>query len=243
MSKKFDLMIQELDNARIRRTPDGRSSVFDLIRIVGEQKNPHEFWKRLSEEFPEVLTYCENFKFPGKGQREPPVTDLKGWGYILGLLPGAMGHRYRESAASLVTRYLNADISVAEDIVERNDNEADLERLAARIKGKKARNEHTRILMARGVKYGKEFAICTNKTYSGLYGTNAKGLRKQKNLPEKANVREHMTTGELIEVSFSENLSTRKLEKGLFQGVKECGGVNYSTAQKVAELIRETLAS
>lgn len=243
MSKNFDLMIPELDNAKIRRTPDGCCSVYDLIAVVSGQKDPFNVWKRLGKRYPEVLTFCQNFKFPGRGQRETPVADLNGWAYILGLLPGVMGHRYRESAASLVTRYLSADITVAEEIVERNDNEADLERLAARIKGKKARNEHTRILMARGVKGGKEFAICTNKTYSGLYGTTAKGLRKQKNLPEKANVREHMTTGELIEVSFSENLSTRKLEKGSFQGVKECGRVNYSTAQKVAELIRETLAS
>jgi hypothetical protein len=244
MSKNFDLMIPELDNAKIRRTTDGRCSVYDLIAVVGGQKNPREVWKRICKQYPDCVTKCDSEKLgEGRAKKLTPVTSREGWAYILGLLPGVIGHHYRESAASLVTRYLNADITVAEEIVERNDNEADLERLEARIKGKKARNEHTRILMARGVKHGREFAICTNKTYSGLYGTNAQGLRKQKNLSAKANVREHMTTGELIEVSFSESLSTRKIEKGTFHGVKECGSVNYSTAQKVAELIRETLAS
>jgi hypothetical protein len=243
MSKNFDLMIPELDNAKIRRTPDGRCSVYDLIAVVGGQKDPFNVWKRLGERYPEVLTKCQNFKFSGRGQRETPVTDLKGWAYILGLLPGIMGHRYRESAASLVTRYLDADITIAEDIVERNDNDADLERLEARIRGKKIRKQHTRILMARGVKQSKEFAKCTNQTYSGLYGTNAAGLRLQKGLPVKANVRNHMNTTELIEVGFSENLSTRKIFQGSAYGCEECGSVNYSTAQKVAELIRETLAS
>jgi hypothetical protein len=242
-SKNFDLMIPELDNAKIRRTPDGRCSVYDLIAVVGGQKNPRKAWERLIASYPEVVAPCYNFKFTGKGQRETPVITREGWAYILGLLPGVVGHQYRQEAANLVIRYLDADITIAENIVERNDNEADLERLEARIKSKKARNEHTRVLMARGVRQGKEFAICTNRTYSGLYGTNAQGLRKQKNLPAKANLRDHMTAGELIEVSFSENLSTRKIEKGTFQGFKECGSVNYSTARKVAELIRETLAS
>lgn len=240
-----DLMtvIPELDNATIRRTPDGKCSVYDLIAVVGGQKNPHEVWKRLCKQYPEVLTFCENFKFPGRGQRETPVIDREGWAYILGLLPGVMGNKYRESSAELVIRYLDADVTLAENIVERTNDEDGLERLEARIKGKKIRKAHTRMLMSRGVKTSQEFGICTNKTYTGLYGTNAQGLRKRKGLKKKANVREYMTANELIEVGFSENLSTRKIKQSTAQGCGECSDINYRTARSVAEFIKDTLAS
>jgi hypothetical protein len=243
MAKGLKTVIPELDNAAIRRTPDGKCSVYDLIAVVGGQKNPRDTWKVLKESFPEVVGFSDNFQFPGRGQRKTPVTDREGWAYILGLLPGVMGHKYRESAAKLVIRYLDADVTLAEDIVERTQDEPGLERLEARVRGKRIRNEHTRMLMSRGVRTGREFAICTNKTYIGLYGKSAKGLREQKGLGKKSNVRESMTTNELIEVGFSENLSTRKIGKSPARGHVECGHINYKTARSVAEFIRDELSA
>lgn len=244
MSKaSISTIIPELDNAEIRRTPDGRASVYDLISAVGEKKKPTTVWLRLKRQYPEVATKCSNFKFDGQGQRETPVTDRQGWAYIIGLLPNAIGKKYREEAARLVIRYLDADVTLAEDIVERTSDEKGLERLQQRIKSKKIRNEHTRMLCARGVRDGRDFATCTNKTYQGLYGTNAAGLRRLKNLPLKANVRNHMDTNELIEVGFSENLSTRKIKQGSAYGVEECGSINFNTAKSVADFVKDVLAS
>jgi hypothetical protein len=244
MSKKSTTtIIPELDNAEIRRTPDGRASVYDLISVIGQQKSPREVWKRLSNNYPEVVTKCDSFRFSGRGQQNTPVTDRQGWAYIIGLLPNAIGKKYREETAKLVIRYLDADVTLAEDIVERTDDEQGLERLQQRLKSKKIRNEHTRMLCARGVREGRDFAICTNKTYLGLYGTNAAGLRTRKNLPTKANVRNHMDTNELIEVGFSENLSTRKIKQGSAYGVEECGSINFNTAKSVADFVKDVLAS
>ena len=244
MSKKsITTIIPELDNAEIRRTPDGRASVYDLIEVVGQQKSPRKVWQRLKVSHPEVVTKCHDFKFSGRGQQETPVTDRQGWAYIIGLLSGVVGNKYREEAANLVIRYLDADVTLAEDIVERTDDEQGLERLQQRIKGKKIRNEHTRMLCARGVRDSRDFATCTNKTYQGLYGTNAAGLRKLKNLPPKANVRNSMDTNELTEVGFSENLSTRKIKQGNAYGVEECGSINFNTAKSVADFVKNVLAS
>lgn len=242
MSRVLITVIPELDNAQIRRTSEGRFSVYDLISISGTKKDACVVWKTLVDRYPEVLERVNNFQFPGRGQKPTPVTDREGWLHILGLLPGVMGRKYRESAANLVVRYLDSDITLAESIVERTTDEEGLERLAVRIKSKKIRKEHTSILKARGVT-SKEYAICTNKTYQGLYGTTAKGLRQRKNLPPKSNVREHMTTDELIEVSFSENVSTRKIKQSNAMGYEECGSINYETAKGVADFIRDTLAS
>lgn len=243
MPQTLTTVIPELDNAAIRRTSTGQCSVYDLIEVIGGLKNPKKAWKQLTERYPEVVAKCQNFKFPGKGQASTPVTNREGWVYIINLLPGVIGQQYRESSAHLVLRYLDADITLAEEVVERNDNEADLEQLEVRIRTKKVRNHLTRILQTRGVKPGLEFAVCTNKTYSGLYGTNAAGLRKIKRLPPKANVREHMNTAELIEVSFAESLSARKLDQEAVNGFEQCSSLCYATAKSVADFVRDTLGS
>ncbi len=235
------MLIPELNNAEIRRTSDGKCSVYDLIRLIGGQKDPYNVWKRISLEHPEVLTKCQNFRFPGRGQKETLIVDRNGWAYILGLLPGVMGNSYRVEVANLVIRYLDADVTLAENIVDRSDNEEALEHLEAKVRSKRIRNQHTRVLKSRGVT-GLGYGICTNKTYTGLYGTTAAGLRKQKGLPKKANVRASMTSSELIEVSFAEDLSSRRILQGYAFGTAECGEVNYDTAKRIAILVKETLA-
>lgn len=176
MTKKLLTVIPELDNAAIRRTPDSRCSVYDLIAVTGGQANPRDTWKTLVERHPEVVGKTDNFKFPGRGQRETPVTDREGWAYILGLLPGVMGRKYREPAANLVVRYLDGDIKLAAEVVDRNENQQDLEWLETRVRGKITRKRLTGIYKNRGVA-GQGYGTCTNKLYIGLYGTTAKGLR------------------------------------------------------------------
>ena len=98
-NQSFSLVIPELNNAAIRRKSDGCCSVFDLISVIGQQKSPRKVWERLKRERPEVVTKCHDFKFPGRGQQDTPVTDRKGWAYIIGLLSGVAGNQYREGAA------------------------------------------------------------------------------------------------------------------------------------------------
>ncbi|OLP15374.1 hypothetical protein BST81_26675 [Leptolyngbya sp. 'hensonii'] len=130
-----------------------------MIAVVGGQKNPRKTWKRLCERYPEVVAKCYNLKFPGAGQRETPVTDRQGWAQVLGLLPGIAGATYRQEVADLVLRYLDADINVAVEIVDRNNSDEDLERLEVRIRGKKIRNQLTRTLSYRGVIKPLDYAL------------------------------------------------------------------------------------
>ena len=96
------------DLGEIRMTPDGQPSVFDMIRVLGGQKNPRRAWADLIETHPEVVAKTDNLKFPGPGQRETPIARTKEDAYyILGLLPGAVGRKYREQAAALFSRFLN----------------------------------------------------------------------------------------------------------------------------------------
>lgn len=111
----------------MRRTVENLVSVFDLIRVVGGQKNPHEVWKRLAKDFPDVLTDCENIKFSGRGQKETPCVGKKGALKILGLLPGEAGDKYRDEAAALVLAWCEAPDELAKGAIARID---DREKLA-----------------------------------------------------------------------------------------------------------------
>lgn len=57
----------------IRVTPSGQPSVFDMIRVLGGQKNPRDVWKRVLKQKPQVVEWIQYHKFPGRGQRSTPV--------------------------------------------------------------------------------------------------------------------------------------------------------------------------
>ena len=122
----FDQKIQpsqefNFDGESIREQ-DGLWSVFDIIRVIGGQKNPHEVWKRISSKYSDVVTKCENLKFSGKGQRNTPACDRQTALEIIGLLPGEAGKKYREQSAKLFLRYLDADVALATEIVNRSQD-------------------------------------------------------------------------------------------------------------------------
>ena len=233
-------IIPELGDAAIRRTPNGKCSVYDLITVVGGQKNPWDAWKRLSERYPEVLGKCEDFKFLGRGQRETPITDREGWAYILGLLPGVMGKRYRESAADLVVRYLDADITLADEVVDRNDNLEDLERHEARVRGKITRKRFTADLKARGTS-GLGYAMCTNKVYSGLFGGTAKALKAMKGVKKNDSLRDAFTINELNQTSFTEDLAGKRVHVTQAWGNNQCAKDCHYVAKRVAAFAQDVV--
>lgn len=123
------------DDGEIRITPQGQPSVFDMIKVLGGQKAPHKVWERLTETHPEVLTKCQHLKFPGPGQRDTPVARTKEDAfYILGLLPGEVGRRYREQSARLFARWLENPAALVGELAEKL-SEDEQARVEARLKG------------------------------------------------------------------------------------------------------------
>jgi hypothetical protein len=78
-------VIVDLDDISMRFTPDGRVSVVDAIRAVGDVHCPTSIWERMKEAHPEILTYCEDYLF----EEETPVAVInrEGWDKVWLLLP------------------------------------------------------------------------------------------------------------------------------------------------------------
>ncbi|MEA5464621.1 hypothetical protein [Leptothoe sp. PORK10 BA2] len=236
------MIIPELGNFEIRKNAHGECSVYDLIAVVGGQKDPCNVWKHLCKEYSEVLTFCQNFKFPGRGQRATPVTNKEGWAYILGLLPGVMGKKYRESVAKLVLQYLDGDVKLAAEIADRNDNQEHLEWLEARIRSKLTRKNFTGVLKARKVR-GRGYSICTNKIYLGLFCGTAKQLKASKGLREKDSLRDNLSIAELNQTAFTEDLSGKRINKVDAYGNDKCASECLFVAQKVADFSKNILSA
>lgn len=229
------------DSGHIRVTPNGQPSVFDMIKTLGSQKNPHQVWERFSYTHPEVLTKCENFRFPGRGQRDTPVAKAKeDVLYILSLLPGEVGRSYREQAAKLFTAFLDNPASVAAAAVERM-TEDEQERLEARLKGKRTRRTFTDALRSYDVKE-VGFAYCTNAIYVPILGNDARQLKNKiaevKNLPVKnVKPRDHFTIQQLTDVETAERVAVGQLERNTVAGNP---GVER-IVRKSAEYVRKIL--
>ena len=164
------------DDGEIRITPEGQPSVFDMIKILGGQKNPWQVWERIAEAHPEVLPKCEDFRFTGRGQRDTPVAkDKEAAFYILGLLPGEVGRKYREQSAKLFTKWLEDPAALVGDLAERLDEDQQA-KLEARLKGIRTRKAFTDVLKEFGV-VRQGYAICTNAIYTGVLYTDAAGLK------------------------------------------------------------------
>lgn len=71
------------DDGEIRVTPEGQPSVFDMIKVLGGQRNPRDVWERLVESHPEIADWVCMYKFEGAGQRATPVLQSTYYVYQL----------------------------------------------------------------------------------------------------------------------------------------------------------------
>jgi hypothetical protein len=233
MNARNSIAVLEFDSAKIRVTTDGRVSVIDMIAACGF-KRPHDAWAYVKKQFTEKT---DNFKFPGERQRLTPVATKEQVIKILMVMPKAVKvDAFREWASSILVRYLDGDISLAEEIFELTQaSPEDQARSAARINGKASRNLLTATIKDRGTKH--IFGLCTNATYDGMFDTDATGLRKMMNLTTKDNPRDHMDMGNVLAIGLAEWKAAQQIKKDDIHGDRPCATVCKQSAQQVRSIL------
>ncbi|MEN6621109.1 MAG: KilA-N domain-containing protein [Smithella sp.] len=131
-------------------------------------------------------------------------------------------------------RAVSGDVTLADEIVDRATPEDQVKHLM-RTAGVVQRKQFTTALANHEVN-GKGFGICTNSIYTGLFDACAAELRKAKNLPEKSNVREHMSLQEIIQTAHAEMIAVRNMDATKARGTNECALVCEQAARKVASI-------
>jgi len=146
-----------------------------------------------------------------------------------------LSHELHAEVNDVYARFQKADISLAGDIADRATPE-DAKRLAARVNGVVVRNEFTAVLAKHGVT-GNGYKECTNAIYMPLFNGTAKQIRESRNLPEKANVREHMSSRELVMTAFAELLATEKIEASDSYGNTSCVHICNKSGKTVSDQV------
>lgn len=228
------------DGATVRRTSDGRMSVFDLLKIAGA-KNPRDTYKRLKEAFPDSVANVDAVKLrrsDGKYHAQPtPVCDEAGWRRIRMVLPGMMGASYRAAANDLIEKALRGDVQTAAAIAERNNNPRDLEWLGARALSKSTVLDLNGSIAAAG---------CAQKTYPKVHDTNnvaVTGLTAAEIQQERGvkQTRDGMDVIELGLMIALQGTQARQIRETQARGDGQVLSIVSDTAQKIAGLRRSLL--
>jgi hypothetical protein len=241
LPQQLSLELWSCDDGEIRMTASGQASVFDIIRVLGGSSNPRRDWARIIAEHEEVVPKTYNFRFPGQGQRETPVAKTKeDVFYILGLLPGAVGRKYREEAARLFVAYLENPAQLAAEVSDRLSPEQ-TEWLEARLNGKRTRSTLADTLKEHQV-VADGYGRCTNVIYRPILGADAKTLKHQiaqeKQLPVKrVNPRDHMTIKQLNDLEFAERVTAGQLKARDARGNHEAERICRSSAEHTRKIL------
>lgn len=113
--------------------------------------------------------------------------------------------------------------------------------IATRIRAIVVRKIETDTLKAHGVTEGKEYGIVTNAAYEEFLGHSAKALKRQRGLPDRANLRDHLQVEELLGLTLIEWLAREKIEREGRMGVHACAAACRDSARHVAEALRKDL--
>lgn len=225
----------EFGDHEIRVVGDGRFSVYDVLVAfhVTDKAHTAETLNRIADKYPEVRDFCVNFKFPGRGQRETPVTDEERMYQILMLCPGKRGYEFRKWAAGII-----ADPDKALDHAVRKYKRMGWsdKQIKARLEGKVARYRLTDTLKNHGVTHPLEYARCTDAVNVGLFGQTAKQLKASRHV--KA-TRDGLDDVELAALTLAELKSGRTIEQSEAWGADQCEEICSDVARKVKRVLED----
>lgn len=106
-----------------------------------------------------------------------------------------------------------------------------------RTKGVEQRRQFTDTLKEHGVNQPWQFGVCTNEIYKPILGSSAKEVKKERNLPEKANLRDSLDEVENAAVALAEALTRKKLGDNNNCGFKVCRTACTESANQVKKAL------
>lgn len=227
-------------------------SIVDVVAILSDSKQPSSYWSTVksrikSEGFQDTLNQIETVQLKAKDGRlrQAEVANRQTLLRIIQSVPSPKAEPFRAWLAQ-----------IGEERFEEIENpQAALDRvrelyrakgyddtwIEERIKNDIVRNELTDEWKARGAKEGVEYAILTNEISTGTFGLTVQSYKEFKTLPARENLRDHMTTIELILCSLGEATATLYHQDRDSQGFQELkrdatdAGITAGKARQVIE--------
>lgn len=144
--------------------------------------------------------------------------------------------RWRELELQRIAEEQNPEISVNKAVdAYRKQGRTD-SWIANRLAGMAQRSVYTKVLHDHDV---RRFGSCTDAVYIGLFGKRARELKKIKELPEKANLRDSMDMVQLSSIMLSEALASENIEHNNVRGDTDCIQVSKVSGLNVRKAVME----
>ena len=152
--------------------------------------------------------------------------------YMMWLSP-----EFAEVGTRIIKRYIEGDITLADEIVERNIEQTgstkDAEWLQERIEGKTARKQLTDTLQQRGATKATYIKVSAD-TNKYILGASASEIKQSRGVKD---TREGLTALELAALNFTERLSKQRIEQINAIGHRELSYQHNRTCRDVAALL------
>ena len=241
--------IKLFENNKIRSVWDEEReewffSIIDIVAVLTESVNPQAYWRklkqRLKEEGNETVTNCHTLKMKaldGK-MRKTDVADMQGIFRIIQSIPSPKAEPFKmwlaEVGKDRVDEIIDPELTFDRALETYLEKGYSREWINQRLQAIQVRKELTDSWQDHGVEKGKEYAILTNEITKAWSGMNVRKYKDFKGL-KKENLRDNMTTLELVLNMLAEATTTELVKTNNPQGLKE----NIKTAREGGEVAGE----
>lgn len=190
-------------------------SVVDVVGVVAEAPNPRGYWSALKRKLvkegmgAELYEDIVQLKMPGGDgkERSTDAANVEALFRIIQSIPSKKAERFKRWLAKVGYERLleidNPDIAIKRAIAEYRAKGRDDEWIEARVRSRLAREELTSEWGRRGV-LGDAYGILTNVIQEGTFGLGVKRHIAFKGLKKHHNLRDHMTSLELLFTTLGE---------------------------------------
>lgn len=206
-------------------------SVVDVIGSLTESNNPRDYWyrvkKRMSEEErSELSTFCRQLKLKstdGKSYKTD-VADMQGIFRIIQSVPSPKAEPFKmwlaEVGKERIDEIIDPELTIDRALEGYARKGYSREWINQRLQAIQVRKELTDTWQDHGVKAGNEYAILTNEISKAWSGMTTREYKDFKGL-KKENLRDNMSTTELILNMLAETATTDIAEAINPQGLEE----------------------
>lgn len=206
-------------------------SVVDVIGSLTESNNPRDYWyrvkKRMSEEErSELSTFCRQLKLKstdGKSYKTD-VADMQGIFRIIQSVPSPKAEPFKmwlaEVGKERIDEIIDPELTIDRALEGYARKGYSREWINQRLQAIQVRKELTDTWQDHGVKTGNEYAILTNEISKAWSGMTTREYKDFKGL-KKENLRDNMSTTELILNMLAETATTDIAEATNPQGLDE----------------------
>ena len=206
-------------------------SVVDVIGSLTESNNPRDYWyrvkKRMSEEErSELSTFCRQLKLKSSDGKsyKTDVADMQGIFRIIQSVPSPKAEPFKmwlaEVGKERIDEIIDPELTIDRALESYARKGYSREWINQRLQAIQVRKELTDTWQDHGVKAGNEYAILTNEISKAWSGMTTREYKDFKGL-KKENLRDNMSTTELILNMLAETATTDIAEATNPQGLEE----------------------